>query len=51
MIESITFETVPCPPYGLDLTPSDCWLFAVLKKHLKRVQFTCDEDVHAAMGK
>jgi len=51
MIESIALETVPRPPYGLDLTPSDFWLFTVLKKHLKRIHFTCDEEVQAAMGK
>jgi hypothetical protein len=51
MTDSITLEIIPRPPYGLDLTPSDFWLFAVLKKHLKRIQFTCDEKVQAAMGK
>jgi hypothetical protein len=51
MTDSITLKIVPCPPCGLDLTPSDFWLFAVLKKHLKRIQFTCDEKVQAAKGK
>jgi len=50
MTDSITLEIVSHPPYGLDLTPSDFWLFAVLKKHLKRIHFTCEE-VQAAMGK
>jgi transposase len=50
MTDSITYETVPCPPHDLDLTPSDFWSFAVLKKHLKRIHFTCDEEVQAAMG-
>jgi hypothetical protein len=49
--DSITLETVPCTPCGLDLTPSDFWLFAVLKKYLKRIQFTCDKKVQTAMGK
>jgi hypothetical protein len=31
-IDSIALEIVPRPPYGLDLTPSDFWLFSVLKK-------------------
>jgi hypothetical protein len=51
IIDSITLDIVPCPPYGLYLTPSDFWLFTFLKKHLKRIHFTCDEEVQAAMGK
>jgi len=47
MIDSNELESVSRPPCGLDLTPSDFWLFAVLKKHLSRINFTCE----AAMGK
>jgi transposase len=51
VIESTRFEIVPHPPYSLDLAPSDFWLFAALKKHLKEIYFTCDEDVQAATEK
>jgi len=50
MTDSVALEIVLRPPYGLDLKPSDFWLFAVLKKHLKRNHFTCEE-VQAAMQK
>lgn len=51
VMTDIALEIVPHPPYGLDLTSSDFWLFAVLKKHFKRIHFTRDEEVQAAMGK
>jgi transposase len=50
-MESIRSEVVPHPPYSLDLVPSEFWLFAALKKHLKGIHFTCDEEVQATMGK
>jgi hypothetical protein len=42
-IENIRFEVVLHPPYGLNLAPSDFWFFAALTKHLKGINFTCDE--------
>jgi len=34
-----------------DFTPPDSWLFASLKNHLKKIHFTCDDEMQAAMGK
>jgi transposase len=39
------------PPYSPDLAPSELWLFAALKKHVKGIQSTCDEGVQAARVK
>jgi transposase len=44
-IESIRFEGVPHPPYSPHLAPSDFWLFAALKKHLKGIHYTCKEEM------
>jgi acetylornithine deacetylase/succinyl-diaminopimelate desuccinylase-like protein len=33
------------------LTPSDFWLFAVVKKHPRVIHFTSDEEVDGAIGK
>ena len=49
--ENIEFLVVPCPPYSPDLAPSDFWLFAALKEHIKGINFTRDEQVQAATGK
>ena len=49
--DSIRFNVVSHPPYSLDLAPSEFWLFAALKKHVKGIQFTCNEEVQAAMVK
>jgi len=49
-IESIEFQVVPHPLYSPDMAPSDFWLFAVLKKHLKGIYFIFDEEVQAATG-
>jgi transposase len=51
VIESTRFEIVPHPPYSLHLAPSDFWLFAALKKHLKDKHFTCNEDIQAPTKK
>lgn len=32
------------------MAPSDFWLFAALKKHLKGIYFLFDEEVQAATG-
>ena len=48
-IESIEFQVVPHPFYSLDMAPSDFWLFAALKKHLKGIYFIFDE-VQATTG-
>jgi hypothetical protein len=45
VIELIRFEVVPHLAYSQDLAPSDFWLFAALKKHLKGIHFTCDKEV------
>jgi hypothetical protein len=43
MIESIGFDVVPYPPYSQDLAPSDLWLFAAFKKHIKGIHVECAE--------
>lgn len=50
-IENMEFEVVTCPPYSPDLAPSDFWLFAAIKEHIKGIHFTRDEQVQAAIGK
>jgi hypothetical protein len=45
------FEVVPHHTCSLDVAPSDFCLFAALKKCLKLINFTCDEDVQASAGK
>jgi hypothetical protein len=42
---------VPHLTYSLDVTLSGFWLFAALKKRLRRIHFTCDKDVQASAGK
>lgn len=49
-IENIKFEAVPYPPSAV-LIPSGFWLFGVVKKHPKGIQFTCDEVAEGAIGK
>jgi len=49
--ESIRFNVVSHPPYSPDLAPSEFWMFATLKKHVKGIQSTCDEEVQGAMVK
>jgi transposase len=50
-IQNVRFEVVPHRPYRPDLVSPDFWLFAALKKYLKEIHFTCDEEVQAAMEK
>jgi histone-lysine N-methyltransferase SETMAR len=50
-VENIGFEVLEHPPYSPDLAPSDYWLFGTLKKHLKGIHFTSDEEVQAAVSK
>jgi len=49
--ESTRFNVVSHPLYSLDLAPSEFWLFAALKKQVKGIQSTCNEEVQAAMVK
>ena len=49
--ESIRFNVVSHPPYSPDLASSQFWLFVTLKKHVKRIQSTCDEEVQGAKVK
>ena len=49
--DSIRFEVVPHPLYSLHLALSDSCLFASLKKGLKGIPFTYNEDVQVAMWK
>ena len=44
-IERIGFEVLPRLPHSPDLAPSDFWLFVALKKYLKGIHFTCDEEM------
>jgi hypothetical protein len=44
-------NSVPHPTCSLNVALSGFWLFAALKKHLRRIHFTCDEDVKASAGK
>jgi hypothetical protein len=44
-IENMGFEVVPHPLPIAQIWQSDFWLFAALKKHLKVIHFTCDEEV------
>ena len=39
------FELLPHPPYSPDLTPSDYWLFANLKRMLQGKRFGSNEEV------
>jgi len=49
--DNIRFKVVPHPLYSLHLAPFDSCLFAALKKGLKQIPFTYNEDTHAAMGR
>jgi hypothetical protein len=49
-MQSIISEVVPHLSYSPDLALSDFWLFEALNKHVKGINFTCDE-VEAAMRK
>jgi hypothetical protein len=42
---------VPHQPYSPNLAPPDFWLFENLKKYLEGNNFTCDEEVQAAVAK
>jgi len=46
--DNFGFEVLDHPPYSPDLAPSDVWLFGTLKKHLRGIHFTSDEEVQAA---
>jgi len=37
VIENISFEVAPPPPYSLDLALSDLWLFAALKEDISGI--------------
>uniref|UniRef100_UPI00358DDAE3 zinc finger CCCH domain-containing protein 10 isoform X2 n=1 Tax=Myxine glutinosa TaxID=7769 RepID=UPI00358DDAE3 len=43
------FEPVPFPPHSPDLTPSDYFLFPMLKSHLRGKRFGSDEEVILAV--
>ncbi|KAF8787795.1 Mariner Mos1 transposase like protein [Argiope bruennichi] len=43
--DEIRFKLIPHPPYYADLAPSDCWLFADMKKMLQRKKFGSNEEV------
>jgi len=43
------YELVPHPPYSPDLTPSDLYLFPVVKEYLRGTHFSSDNDVVASV--
>ncbi|GFS18197.1 transposase [Elysia marginata] len=46
-LEQLELPTIPHPPYGPDLAPSDFFLFPLLKKHLKGNHYETDAEVEA----
>ena len=44
-LHELLFEFLPYPPYSPDLTPSDFWLFADLKRMLHGKSFGSNEEV------
>ena len=47
----MNLEVIPHPAYSPDLAPSDYYLFRHMKKYLKGIRFTSDEDLKAAVTK
>lgn len=45
----LKFETIPHPPYSPDLAPCDFYLFPNLKRDLKGIHFTTDDEVKDAV--
>ena len=46
-LNELGFELLPHPPYSPDLSPSDYWLFADLKKMLRGKRFGSNDEVIA----
>ena len=46
-LHKLHYELLPLPPYSPDLTPSDYWLFADLKKMLAGKKFISNEEAIA----
>ena len=46
-LNALSFELLPHPPYSPDLTPSEYWLLANLKKMLQGKRFSSNEEVIA----
>ena len=44
-LHELHFELLPHPPYSLDLTSSDYWQFADLKRMLQGKRFVSNEEV------
>ena len=44
-LHELYFELLLHPPYSLDLTPSDYWLFVDLKRLLQEQRFGSNEEV------
>ena len=44
------FEILPHPPYSLDMTPFDFYLFPKLKSHLRGTQYRSNECVIEAVN-
>ena len=44
-LHELHFKLLPQPPYSLDLVPSNCWLFADLKRMLQGKRFGSIEEV------
>ena len=49
-LNELSFELLPNPPYSPDLAPSDCYLFAELKKMLQGKRFYSNEEVITEMN-
>jgi histone-lysine N-methyltransferase SETMAR len=47
-LDNFGFQVLAHPPYSPDLAPSDFWLFGTLKKYLRGIHFTCDDEIQAA---
>jgi transposase len=48
--ETMKFEVLSHPPYSPDLTPSDFHFFPHLKRDLKGIHFTSDNEVKQAVA-
>jgi transposase len=48
-LETLKFEVLSHPPYSSDLAPSDFHFFPHLKRDLKGIHFTSDEEVKQAV--
>ena len=48
-VQTAGFQVLSHPPYSPDIAPTDYFLFAHLKKHLRGRSFDSNEDVIAAV--